>query len=194
MEQIPLYGLILGGGRSSRMGIDKGTIVYHDRPQREFLMSLLRPFCKEVYLSCKTEADIPASLHPLADMFEIESPLNGVLSAFHKFPGVAWLTVPVDMPAIDTRIINYLLEHRDHNAVATCFYDSDGKLPEPLLCLWEAHAFPDLKEFSAEGKISPREFLRTHEVKLLQSPFPGMHVNINSMEELERYRNASKTQ
>lgn len=188
MKQIPLYGLILGGGKSSRMGVDKGTIVYHDRPQREYLANLLRHFCKEVYLSCKTDTDIPPSLNPLTDMFAIESPLNGILSAFHKYPGVAWLTVPVDMPAIDTRIINYLLEQRENDAVATCFYDSDGKLPEPLLCLWEAHAFPDLNDFNAAGKISPREFLRCHEVKLLQSPFPDLHVNINSLEELERYR------
>lgn len=188
MERKNLNGLILGGGRSSRMGFDKGTIVYHTKPQREYLSGILSKFCDEIYLSCKTAKGIPEDLHPLPDAFAIESPLNGILTAFTNNDTTAWLTIPVDMPGVTEEVIRFLLSNRDPNAVATCFFDSEGKHPEPLLCVWEARGFPALKAFAATGKISPREFLTNSQTKLIKSPFPDLHVNINSQAELDEYR------
>ncbi|MFT5737968.1 MAG: molybdopterin-guanine dinucleotide biosynthesis protein A, partial [Maribacter sp.] len=32
-----IYGLVLAGGKSTRMGVDKGLITYHGLPQRDYL-------------------------------------------------------------------------------------------------------------------------------------------------------------
>ena len=41
IDQTPLYGLVLAGGRSKRMPEDKSLISYHDRPQAEVCYKLL---------------------------------------------------------------------------------------------------------------------------------------------------------
>jgi molybdopterin-guanine dinucleotide biosynthesis protein A len=186
-----IYGLVLAGGRSSRMGRDKGLIVYNDKPQREYIADLLRKFCAQVYVSCKTREYIPAELNPLPDQFELESPLNGILSAFRKNDTVAWLTVPVDMPYVDEAALAYLLNHRDTNKMATCFVDSDGKHPEPLLALWEARAAAPLKKYYESGGISPREFLKQQNILLLQPPDKRIYQNINTPDELNDFLNKS---
>ena len=38
----PLYGLVLAGGRSSRMQRDKAALDYHGRTQLEWAMSLVQ--------------------------------------------------------------------------------------------------------------------------------------------------------
>ena len=114
-----IYGLVLAGGRSSRMGRDKGLIVYNNKPQREYIADLLREFCAQVYVSCKTKEYIPAELNPLPDQFDLEGPLNGILSAFEKNNSVAWLTVPIDMPYVDGAVLAYLLKHRNTNGTRT---------------------------------------------------------------------------
>lgn len=182
-----VYGLVLAGGRSSRMGRDKGLIAYNDRPQREYIADLLRKFCAEVYVSCKTKENIPAALNPLPDQFELESPLNGILSAFGKNGSVAWLTVPVDMPYVDEAALAYLIKHRNTNKTVTCFIDSDGKHPEPLLALWEAKAAAPLKMYYESGGISPREFLKQQDILLLQPPDKRIHYNINTPDELDDF-------
>src|SRR5690606_28863099 len=126
-------------------------------------------------------------LNPLPDRFEINTPLNGILTAFERDHDVAWLTIPVDMPLIDKDSIDFLLDNRDRSKLATCFCDSDGNDPEPLFCLWEGTAYAALQAFFKSGGISPRRFLQTHPVKLLQPPSP-IHLNINTPEELEAYR------
>lgn len=182
-----IFGLILSGGRSLRMGQDKGLIPYYGKPQREYLHDLLNKICNDAYLSCKTNEDIPAFLNPIEDRYNLNSPLNGILSAFEHTPSVAWLTVPVDMPMIDEQAIRFLIDHRDPKKLATCFVDSDGEKPEPLFALWEPEAFEPLKQFHAAGEFSPRKFLMEHPVSLLQPPSKKIYQNINTPEELRQF-------
>lgn len=187
-----VYGLILAGGQSSRMGHDKSLIDYHGAPQREYLHTLLKKHCAEVFISCKTTHNIPYHLSPLPDQFELESPLNGILSAFHFNASVAWLTVPVDMPFVNDKIIHHLIQRRDRQKVATCFYDSTGKKPEPLLTLWEPKAFAGLQEFFTQGNISPRQFLMRSDINILTTPDPKSLLNINDPDDLRLIRESLK--
>lgn len=181
-----INGLVLAGGKSSRMGRDKSLLTIHAQPQRLHLFNLLKGFCAEVYLSCKDAGDVPPELHPIADQFQIDSPLNGILSAFTNNPEAAWLTVAVDMPLVDASAIEALIKHRDPGKIATCFRDSDGHKPEPLLTLWEPRGFPLLLSFHEQGNISPRKFLMENDIKLLTAPDRKVLVNVNSEEELRK--------
>ncbi len=184
MINTDLNGLILSGGKSLRMGYDKALIAYHGKPQREYVFELLGPYCHKVYTSCKGIEGIPEYLNPLPDQYDFDSPLNGILTAFATGVDQAWLTIPVDMPMIDAEGIEYILHHRNPEKVATCFYDSTGKLPEPLLTLWEPLAGKKLLSYFSGGGISPREFLMKEEINLLQSPHPKYLLNVNSPDDL----------
>ena len=161
-----LNGLILAGGKSIRMGQDKGMIDYYGKPQREYLVDLLKPYCLEVFISSKENK----RQNTIADHFDLDSPLNGILSAFHFDPATAWLTVPVDMPYLNSQAIEFLLGHRDPKKVATCFFDSDGKLPEPLVTIWEAKSKPLLFDFYNSGGFCPRKFFEENDCSLSQVP------------------------
>ncbi|HEY8937541.1 MAG TPA: molybdenum cofactor guanylyltransferase [Cyclobacteriaceae bacterium] len=179
-----INGLILAGGRSRRMGLDKSLITFHTKPQREYLFDLLNRLCNKVYTSCKEGDDVPPSLNPMPDQFPIESPINGILSAFRQDATTAWLTVPVDMPDVNQGTLNYLISHRSSNHVATCFFDSEGKNPEPLLTLWEPQSAALLQQFYDAGNISPREFLKQSNVNIIAIPNKRALRNINSPDEL----------
>jgi len=183
-----INGLILAGGKSIRMGSDKGLINYHGKPQREFLFDLLKTVCAEVFTSCKPMDQMPHHLNPLPDQLDIESPLNGVISAFRLNSAIAWLTAPVDMPFINQEALTYLITHRDATKIATCYYDSEGRDPEPLLTLWEPHAYPLLNEHYQSGHKGIKPFLLTHDIQLLQAPDGRIHQNINSPEQLVAYQ------
>jgi len=186
-----IYGLVLAGGKSSRMGQDKGLIDFNGKPQREYIAGLLKKFCDEVYISCKKSSDIPVNLNPLEDRFELEGPMNGILSAFAMNDSVAWITVPVDMPYVDEATIEHLIAHRDITKDAVCFYDSDGENPEPLLAVWESKASPHLIEYYKNGGISCRNFLKQNDILLLKSPDERIHKNINTPEDLRAFQNRS---
>ena len=183
-----LYGLVLAGGRSTRMGSDKSQLMFHGQPQADYLLHLLGSFCERVFLSVRPDHAGVGKRAAIVDQFTLDTPLNGLLSAFQQHPSVAWLTVPVDMPGIDAKAIAYLLAHRDTSRVATCFFDSEGIRPEPLFAIWETSCSRLLPAFHQQGGTSPRAFLMEHTAALLHAPDPRWLQNINTPEALAAWR------
>ena len=185
---VDLNGLILSGGRSSRMGFDKSTVDFHGKPQQQYLHEVLKNFCADVFISLRNFPGGVSAIPSLIDKFDVDSPLNGILTAMDHDSSSAWLTVPVDMPAVDKAVIRYLVDRRDRSCVATCFLDHEGKLPEPLVTIWEPASHPLLMNFYDSGGKSPRAFLTQIKVNLLRAPSSEFHTNINSPDDLRKYR------
>jgi len=186
-----IFGLVLAGGQSNRMGYDKGLIQFYGKPQREHVFEMLGDICHRVFLSCKNDDTVPKKLNPLADRLDMEGPLNGIMTAFQFNSEVAWLTVPVDMPLIDLPVLQYLVAHRAPSRTATCFFDSDGQYPEPLVTLWEPIAYPELQKFHDAGQTSPRKFLQQTNANIVAPPSANILININSPEDLKNFQQRS---
>ena len=118
-----LYGLVLSGGKSTRMGTDKGLIAYHQIPQRDYLYALLGEVCEKTFISLREEqqTDLPSEMETIVDLNEFKGPYNGLLSAHKKFPGVAWLVLACDLPLMDVRALKELIAARNPQKEATAF-------------------------------------------------------------------------
>ncbi|ADB38823.1 NTP transferase domain-containing protein [Spirosoma linguale] len=180
-----INGLILTGGRSTRMGKDKSLLNYHGKPQREYLTELLKPYCETVFWSVNAEQarDLAGANQPIIiDVYDLVSPLNGILSAFQTDPSASWLVVACDMPLLTTLSIDALLANRAPDKMATVFYDSDGQLPEPLLGIYESAFGPIIQRAFAQGAVSPRQLLRQNDVQIIPVPDRRELTNVNDPE------------
>lgn len=191
-----LQGLVLAGGRSTRMQQDKGSLHYHGTDQRTHVYQLLQPLCDEVYVSCNAGqvAQVTAGKLPyLEDRFLNLGPKGGILTALQFNPDVAWLAVACDLPFLSAQTLQYLVQHRDPTQMATAFYDSEGRFPEPLVTIWEPRSYPVLLQFLSLGYSCPRKALINSQVKLLTVPNVQELRNVNdpaayeqSLAELDR--------
>ena len=188
MDSYDLYGLVLAGGQSQRMGTDKAFLPYHGIPQKDHLFALLEQFCSRVFTSIGPRAEASLYRSAIRDKFDWRGPLNGIMSAFEQHPEKAWLCVAVDLPFIDQAALQFLLDHRDRAMLATCFYDSTGKSPEPLITLWEPEAYTGLKRFCNTGNTSPRDFLAHNPVKMVKAPNTLCLTNVNTTEEFNQLK------
>lgn len=183
-----VYGLVLAGGQSRRMGHDKGLLDYHGKPQREYIYEQLVPLCRQVYLSIRPgqEASLPEGLPFILDENRYRGPFNGLLSAHHKFPKVAWLVVACDLPLMDTRALRYLLDSRDPEAQATAFATRASGLPEPLAALWEPQGLKQAISFLESGESTcPRKFLINAQTRLVFPEDDLWLANANAPEDYE---------
>jgi len=99
-------GLILGGGKSTRMGEDKLNIDYHGVSQLEYLNHILSPVCEDVFVSLSKDQGFD---NTIVDTFLGLGPYSGILSAFQKNPNCAWLTVACDVPLLNEKTIERLV-------------------------------------------------------------------------------------
>lgn len=179
-----LYGLVLAGGKSVRMGLDKGGIKWHGEEQRYYIARLVGSICDQVFISCRQEqvSEFLPSFHLLPDSFKGAGPLCGILSAFEKHPGVAWLVVACDLPLLDINTLHYLEVNRDATKIATTFESPFDGLPEPLVTIWEPGSASVLSSFFKEGFNCPRKALirNSDNVKILKAPDPVALMNANT--------------
>lgn len=187
LQNRPVYGLVLSGGKSQRMGQDKGSLQYHGLSQREYLYKLLKEFCPKVYISVRPEQanSLEAALTFLPDSHTVSGPFNGILSAMQKHPEAAWLVVACDMPLVKKETIQKLISERNPNKMATAYALQDSELPEPLLAIWEPAAYETALAFIAETGSCPRKFLLNQEIKLVRPERDEELYNANAPEDLE---------
>ncbi|HMQ46210.1 MAG TPA: NTP transferase domain-containing protein [Saprospiraceae bacterium] len=181
----PLYGLVLAGGKSTRMGQDKGLIDYHGKPQRDHLKDLLAPFCAKTYISCRPD-QVGEVADPLPDTIEGLGPMGAMLSAFRAHPDVAWLVLACDLPLLHKKSIENLVNKRSPSKVASAYKSPTDDFPEPLIAIWEPRAYPILLQFLAQGYSCPRKVLINSNIELLLADHPTALENVNDPEEMER--------
>lgn len=190
----PVYGLVLAGGKSTRMGTDKGLLNWRGLPHRLFLAKELSKLCNQVYLSCRPDQfeEMATTEYPIiADSFEGAGPIVAILSAMQAHPHVAWLVIACDLPLMDGTGLQKLLESRNPAMIATCYISPEDGLPEPLAAIWEPASHTALMTSFADGRKCPRKVLINSELHI-QKVVPGsleILLNANTPEEAQKARN-----
>jgi len=187
-----MNGLILAGGKSSRMGSDKAKINYHGQEQVEYVYDKLKPKCSEVFVSVRSVQASEYSIPVIEDSFHDFGPLGGILSAFKHNPNSAWITIATDLPFVSDSSIEELISNRDKSKIATCFITSNNEFPDPLFTIWEPKAYQSLLTFLALGYSCPRKVLINSDVKVIPISDDRILMNVNNPEDLEKAKQLLK--
>ncbi len=166
---VALNGLILSGGKSSRMGQNKATLNYHGIAQSEYQADLLADYCAQVLISVSSQSSFSTTnFECLPDIEPYNGPMIGVASAFRYNPDIAWLVLACDLPYLNAETIALLVESRNPKKAATCFYNSEIESPEPLIAIYEPKVFSHLNTFVQQKNYSLRKLLLSIDVELLE--------------------------
>jgi len=201
----PIKGLILVGGKSTRMGFDKSILDYHGKPQKQFAAGLLennnletfysvRDFSISLEMISKDEnvtlsaVERSQNLKEIPDAFLNLGPFGGICSAFQKDPNSAWLVLATDVPFVNDEIIQLLLQNRNPSKVATAIKGKNKDFPEPLITIYEPKAYSILLQYLAQGYSCPRKMLINSDVEIIEVDDDFIR-NINTQEEFERAKN-----
>lgn len=177
----PLHGLVLAGGKSERMGKDKGLLDYFGKSQRIFSLEMLEKLNLKSYLSVRKEQKINQN-NIIEDKFTGLGPFGAICSAFQHDPNKAWLVLATDLPYADEKLIRHLMNQRDPSKVATAIKGKDKRFPEPLITIWEPRAYSIMLQYMAMGISCPRKVLINSEVKIVEVDDDYI-VNVNTPEE-----------
>ncbi len=184
----PLYGLVLAGGRSTRMRRDKATLDYHGQSQLDRAVALLTGRVERVCVSVRADQrDDPARtrFEQIIDSLTHDGlgPIAGISAAQAAHPQAAWLVLACDLPFLDGATLDQLIAHRDPSVTATAYRSSHDGLPEPLCAIYEPHCREAITAYIGRGKSCPRKFLIQSDARLLDQPEPRALDNINTPEE-----------
>ncbi|PQJ75345.1 NTP transferase domain-containing protein [Polaribacter gangjinensis] len=174
-------GLILIGGKSTRMGTNKSLLNFHGKPQKEFAKELLEKQSLETYFSVANLSENPTEI---SDTFLNLGPFGGICSAFQKDANSAWFVLATDLPFVNEDLIKLLLQKRNPSKVATAIKGKNMEFVEPLITIYEPKAYPILLQYLAQGYSCPRKMLINNDVEIVEVE-DDLIRNINTPEEFE---------
>ncbi|MEM6802682.1 MAG: NTP transferase domain-containing protein [Bacteroidota bacterium] len=185
-----IKGIVLAGGRSKRMGKDKGLIDYHGKPQRIYCYELLKNLgLSSVHISCREDQEEELSAFgPIIDPPGRSGPIFILENAFQLLHDSALMLIPCDVPLIDKKSLEFLVANRNLNKIATAFLSPFDHKPEPLLAIWEPSSLDLIQSYIQVGNFSPRKLLMEADAHVIEAPFPQKLRNVNTPEEAEEIK------
>ncbi len=196
-----ITGLILAGGRGSRMGgLDKGLQTFHGTPLALHALRRLQPQVGQVMINANRNLDAYAALgvpvYP-DEVADYAGPLAGFLSGLAHCATPYLMTVPCDTPCFPTDLVPRLaraLESAQADiAVATApDKDAEGRVelrPQPVFCLLRSSLHASLLDYTRDGGRKVGAWTAQH--RSVQVPFnapgddPLAFANVNTLAELQ---------
>jgi len=179
---VPLCGLVLAGGVSSRMGSDKALLNYHADNQLLHTAKLLQSQCQEVFVSCREDQAVHYrhfGIPLVTDAYLGIGPFGGLLSAQQQRPDAAWVVVACDLPFLDQAHLSQLCRQRNPFRFATAFRDAASQRFEPLCACYEPKSRRQLMLQHLEGNNSLATFLQESRIQELSLSETGVLQSIN---------------
>ena len=182
-----VFGLVLAGGESRRMGQDKALLLRDGRSQLRHVAALLANVTDRVFVSAREEQRNDAErkqFELIVDRYDDMGPIAGILSAMDAHPDVDWLVVACDLPNIDLPTLTFLLDEYSAERPFSAFRSTHDGLPEPLCAIYRAGSGAILRQFVDDGLICPRKILMRADTALFEQPNPAALDNINTPDDL----------
>lgn len=193
-----ILGLILAGGKSTRMGVEKAFVPLDGRPLIAHAVELLRPQVQALAISANGDARrfVAFGLPVLHDAAPESGagPLAGVAAglAYAARQGCDFVaTAPCDTPFAPRDFVSRLVEPIVDSAAAAALAESPRGL-EPLFALWRIDLLAALRAHLAGGGRSPRDFLAAQGAARVRFASEEPFVNLNSPADLARARAKAK--
>lgn len=183
----PVSGIILAGGKSARMGIDKADLVLSGRTFLEIQTEKM----KTVGV---TDIMVSGWWRPLPDVRYVEDmsagvgPLGGLQACFAAAACEDCLVLSVDVPLIPVSVLTSLLEAHFTGSKAVTLLSGERGI-EPLIGVYRADLLREVAEVLENGKRSVRALLdRTGWQTVPYWGDPALLLNCNTPEDYETLR------
>lgn len=182
-----ITGLILAGGRASRMGgEDKGLIEVNTRPMIDYVLAALKPQADSILINANRNLERYAGYgyRVVSDeLTDFQGPLAGIATAMARSESAYLLVAPCDSPLVPedlgARLYDALADANAEIAVA-----HDGARMQPVFSLLKRDLLASLLAFLEQGERKIDRWYARHSVALADFTHrPDTFLNINTPED-----------
>lgn len=195
-----ITGLILAGGRGSRMGgADKGMQNFNGVPLALHTLMRLSPQVGEIMINANRNLAAYESFGvPVwpdsTGLGEYAGPLAGFLTGLERCETPYLLTVPCDTPLFPLDLVARMAEalaREDAEIAVAAAREEDGQLrPQPVFCLMPTRLLESLLRFTQGGGRKIDAWTAQHKTVVVPFDAPGDDArgffNANTLAELHQ--------
>ncbi|GAA3590666.1 molybdenum cofactor guanylyltransferase [Flavivirga amylovorans] len=185
-----ITGIILAGGKSSRMGTDKGFLMLNKKPFIQHSIDALKPLVSEIIIvSDHTDYD-SLGYKRVTDTIKDAGPVAGICSGLEASNTNYNLVLSCDIPLIKTEILEKLIANIDADSDIIQI-ESNGKTM-PLIALYKKQCSPVFSYLLKKDERRLRVAVNQCRVKNISLSYHDYKttMNVNTKEELKQLEDA----
>ncbi len=142
-------GIILAGGKSSRMGADKGLQELCGKPLIYYAIQSLSELCSTIIISTSSDAYQSFGYKTVADEIPGIGPMGGIYSALKQSKTEKNLVLSCDLPFASVELITFILKNSEGCQVAVPWQGNQHY--EPLCGFYHLSILDQMQDFIQNG-------------------------------------------
>ncbi|HCW63545.1 MULTISPECIES: molybdenum cofactor guanylyltransferase [Leeuwenhoekiella] len=174
-NNIPAY--ILCGGRSSRMGQDKGLVTLQENEFISHIINTLKNITDSIVLVTKNKEYGRFRLPIIQDIYAEKGPLGGIHAALQHTEESQILVFSCDIPLLKSYVIEELLRFK--NSADIVFAKTEKKW-HPLIGIYAKCLLPEVEENLKQNKLKLIDFIKEQNYKAVNFIDEAAFTNINT--------------
>ncbi|MFB4169168.1 molybdenum cofactor guanylyltransferase [Virgibacillus sp. JSM 102003] len=161
-----ISGVVLSGGKSSRMGTNKSLLTLEGKPVIEHITNELQLVSHTVSVISNTPSSFDfLNLDLYKDRYLNLGPLAGLESAIYHIDADVYICAACDMPFIHKDVYDYLLHSLgDFDAVIPIYNEK----MHPLSGIYTSNVLPEIQQLLANDQLKVRELFDHINVKYVR--------------------------
>lgn len=154
MGSVNITGIILAGGRSSRMGTDKSLLPFRGSTMIEHILSVIAsvvPISIIVSNNPASYAHLAARVTP--DIFPGRGPLSGIHAGLKVSATDLNLVLSCDIPLVEAGFLKALVAQARSGAYDIIIPQTSDGRQHPLCAVYSNHCLPIIEQCLMEGRF-----------------------------------------
>lgn len=182
-----ITGIVLAGGKSSRMGTDKGILDLNGKKVIDYVIGALQPNVDDIIIVANNSNYNNLGYRVYKDVIQDCGPMGGIYTGLLNSSTEKNIILSCDIPFVTSPLLNYIISQSGDYDITVP--EHDGK-PEPLCAIYKKHCaakFLDLlnkKEWKLKDAM---EHFSTQRLQLTDKEIETNFININTPQELNKY-------
>jgi molybdopterin-guanine dinucleotide biosynthesis protein A len=181
-----ITAIILAGGKSTRMGSDKGLMTLNNITFIQHIIDAIKTLVDEILIISDNENHDVFKLKRYNDIISNIGPLGGIYTGLHYSKTEVNLVISCDVPMIDSELISELIKNysNKYDVIQT----KSNEKTMPLVAIYHKTCVSEAEQWIKEGKLRVREFVASRKLKTinLDKRFETQLFNINTPEQLKK--------
>lgn len=177
-----ITGIILAGGKSTRMGTDKGLMPFRGKPMIQHIINPMAKICERILVVSENSMYGMFGFELIKDEKPDYGPVMGILSGLRQSTTDRNLILSCDAPFVGFNLMKELVLKSDGaNVVAAC--SSEGI--HPLIAVYDRDCISVFEQAVASGEHRMRTVLKKLNVEELVVKNENLVRNLNAKEDLK---------
>ena len=191
IDKKSITGIILAGGKSSRMGTDKGLLLLNDKPFVQYSIDALKPLVSDIMIVSDNEDYDVFGLKRINDITKNAGPVAGICAGLEASTNVYNMILSCDIPLITSEILQKLIDSIDDTS-EIIQVESQGK-SMPLIAIYKKHLAKTFDSFLQADERRLRVVIKRCKSKniIIEKEHDFATMNVNTQTELKAVEDAN---